>query len=98
MIKEIKENGQMMYVMSAEALDAFAESIIARVKSLIDDEKKNLSAEQVTLTMEEVMDRYDVSKSTLWRWKKEGYLVPDMLGRKSFYKLSEIEKVCKLKC
>ena len=93
-----KEIGQMMYVMSAETLDAFAESIIARVKSLIDDEKKNISSEQVTLTMDEVIDRYDVSKSTLWRWKKNGYLVPDMLGRKAFYKLSEIEKVCKHKC
>ena len=32
-----------------------------------------------------------VDKSTLWRWAKQGYLVPVKWGSKSRYKLSDIK-------
>jgi predicted site-specific integrase-resolvase len=33
----------------------------------------------------------DVDRSTLYRWKKRGYLVPIQIGGKVRYKRSEIE-------
>ncbi|MDR0769367.1 MAG: helix-turn-helix domain-containing protein [Dysgonamonadaceae bacterium] len=34
-----------------------------------------------------------VDKSTLWRWKKQGYLVPVEIGGKRRYKMSDIKKI-----
>lgn len=47
------------------------------------------------LTPDETADHLGVSKNTLWRWMKSGYLCPVKIGRKSVYKLSEIEKLKK---
>jgi hypothetical protein len=35
----------------------------------------------------------DVDKSTLWRWRKLGYLVPIEVGGKRRYKMSDIKKL-----
>jgi hypothetical protein len=35
----------------------------------------------------------DVSKATLWRWAKQGYLVPISIGGKRRYKMSQIQKL-----
>ena len=34
-----------------------------------------------------------VDKSTLWRWAKQGYLVPIEIGRKRRYRMSDIRKI-----
>ncbi|MDU7622294.1 MAG: helix-turn-helix domain-containing protein [Bacteroides stercoris] len=41
-------------------------------------------------TPNETAKMLDVDKSTLWRWAKQGYLVPVKWGNKSRYKLSDI--------
>lgn len=41
-------------------------------------------------TANETAKMLDVDKSTLWRWAKQGYLVPVKWGNKSRYKLSDI--------
>jgi len=35
----------------------------------------------------------DVDKSTLWRWRKQGYLVPIEIGGKRRYKMSDIKRI-----
>lgn len=35
----------------------------------------------------------DVDKSTLWRWRKSGYLVPIEIGGKRRYKMSDVKKI-----
>ena len=45
------------------------------------------------LTTIEVCRLLDVTKPTLWRWQKLNYLVPIKVGRKNFYKSSDIEKL-----
>jgi transcriptional regulator with PAS, ATPase and Fis domain len=35
----------------------------------------------------------DVDKSTLWRWRKQGVLVPIEIGGKRRYKMSDIKKI-----
>ena len=32
-----------------------------------------------------------VSDATLWRWEKDGYLIPERFGRKIMYRKSEIQ-------
>lgn len=40
----------------------------------------------------------DVDKSTLWRWAKQGYLVPIEVGGKRRYKMSDIKQILEGKC
>lgn len=37
----------------------------------------------------------DVDKSTLWRWRKNGYLMPIEIGGKRRYRMSDINKILK---
>ncbi len=59
------------------------------------NESKQASVEQqeeeVYKTPDETAAMLNVDKSTLWRWAKQGYLVPVKWGRKSRYKLSDIK-------
>ena len=48
---------------------------------------------ETLLTPDEVASKYRISKVTLWRWAKDGLLKPVKMGRKSFYRQSDIEHV-----
>lgn len=45
------------------------------------------------LTVKQAEELLKVSKPTLWRWAKNGYLVPSEVGGKRYYKLSDIERI-----
>lgn len=55
--------------------------------------QKPLKVESPLLTPDEVASKYRISKVTLWRWTKDGLLKPVKMGRKSFYRQSDIERV-----
>jgi hypothetical protein len=42
---------------------------------------------------EQVAKILDVDKSTLWRWRKQGYLIPIEIGGKRRYRMSEVNKI-----
>lgn len=70
----------------------------AELKELLLDwkeesELKRNKEQQTLMTPDEVASKYRVSKVTLWRWDKEGLLKPIKMGRKSFYRQSDIERV-----
>jgi hypothetical protein len=44
------------------------------------------------LTRKETADLLKVDLSTLWKWHKDGKLIPHALGNRVYYKRSEIEK------
>ena len=44
-------------------------------------------------TPEQVSKILGVDKTTLWRWGKQGYLVPISIGGKRRYKMSEINSI-----
>lgn len=49
--------------------------------------------EDVSLSADEVAAKLKVTKVTLWRWEKSGYLVPRKIGRKPFYLRSQVESL-----
>ena len=49
--------------------------------------------ELATVSTREAAKALDVSLTTLWRWHREGYLVPVKVGKKSLYRKSDIDKL-----
>ena len=47
------------------------------------------------LTTEEVCEKLQVTKPTLWRWAKMRYLVQKKVGHKNYYLLSDIKELRK---
>lgn len=47
------------------------------------------------ITKKEVMIGFNVSHTTLWKWQKSGYLVPIKIGKRVYYKRSDIERLTK---
>ncbi len=66
---------------------------------LIDNARKDLeqkiaeSKVEEYLSIEKVMGMLDVSKVTLWRWNKLGYLCPINVGAKRWYRMSDVKKI-----
>lgn len=82
-------------VKCSDLLDAFR-SIIEESKLQSDKITKEESLETY-LTEKEVIKLLSTKHVTLWRWHKTGYLVPINIGRKIFYKKSDIDNILKNK-
>ena len=70
-------------------LEEFALSIIDKVKQAQDHEQQPESY----MTPDEVASVFDVTKNTLWRWDKIGYLKPVRCGRRLHYKRSDVTRL-----
>lgn len=76
-----------------------AGDLVKANSQLITDAKQELTEEislkeSVTyLTREMVVNKLSVDPSTLWRWKKRGYLVPINVGGQLRYKSTDIDKI-----
>lgn len=86
-IKEISSNSQIQLVLNkADLKELFLEW---KEESELNRKKET----ETLLTPDEVASKYRISKVTLWRWAKDGLLKPVKMGRKSFYRQSDIERV-----
>lgn len=86
-ITEISSNSQIQLVLNkADLKELFLEW---KEESELNRKKKT----ETLLTPDEVASKYRISKVTLWRWAKDGLLKPVKMGRKSFYRQSDIERV-----
>lgn len=80
--------GNVQVVVSAADLKEFFEDL--------QDERQAASVPQqqeTNLTLEEVLAILHTTKSTIWRWGKQGYLVPIRVGRRKYYKKSDIDRL-----
>lgn len=53
------------------------------------EEAKNAA----TLTPKQVAKMLKVGQVTLWRWNKEGYLKAVKVGRRTLYRMADVEKL-----
>ncbi len=49
--------------------------------------------EEEYITREKAMQILDVSGPTMWRWMKNGYLVPVHIGTKVRYRMSDVMRI-----
>lgn len=47
------------------------------------------------ITKKDVMIGFKISHTTLWKWEKTGYLVPVKIGKRIYYRKSDIERITK---
>lgn len=66
--------------------------LVADVKRELEE---SLSEREATkyLSREAVMEKFNISPTTLWRWAKDGYLVPINVGGLRRYKSTDIDKI-----
>jgi predicted DNA-binding transcriptional regulator AlpA len=60
---------------------------------LAGNDSKAKQEDDALLTKKKVMERLGVSSTTLWNWENDRYLLPVKIGRKIFYRLSDINKL-----
>ena len=66
--------------------------LIAEVKKELEQEIADSKAETY-ISREKTMEILDISSTTLWRWKKMGYLVPVTVGANDRYRMSYIRRI-----
>lgn len=89
MIEDIaKKTATILVTMSEEQLEAYSVSIVNKVIDVLTPKK-----EDKLLTQAETAKRLGASKPTLWRWEKQGYLIPIRIGGKVYYKESDLTKL-----
>ena len=85
-IQQIMQQGAVQLVINAADLkEAFL--------SWNEEAEATTTKHDTMLTAYEVKQKFGISSSTLWRWNTTGYLVPTKVGRKSFYRSGDVEKL-----
>ena len=77
---------------TAADLKDFAAQLISETKEQLEQQISDSKAETY-LSSEKVMQMMEISKTTLWRWKQRGYLVPVRVGGNERYRMSDIKKI-----
>lgn len=94
-IREImrsNSSSQQFFLVNAQDLkNAIDASIQQVIQELNEDVSKSNNDNLVPL--KEVAETLNVSRCTLNRWNKDGYLVPIKIGRKVFYRQNDINEI-----
>jgi hypothetical protein len=75
-----------LLLVTPDMLREFAQTLIAEASAQLRSE------EEPTYTPAEFAARHRIDKSTLWRWCREGRLKKTVIGKKVFYKDSDLSK------
>ena len=92
-IREIMRNSsssQQLFIVSSQDL---IDVIDTSVKKTIQELMGNMSMSNKRIPLEEVAKTLNVSRSTLNRWNKNGYLKNFKIGKKVFYYQSDINNI-----
>ena len=88
----LKSGGTTLMVIKAEDLKKAIFETISETRRQMEDEAV-MNTSEALLTGQQVQDKLNVSRTTLWNWRKDGYLVPIEIGGKYRYKLSDINTI-----
>jgi len=92
-IREImrsNSSSQQLFIVSAQDL---IDVIDTSVKKTIQELMGNMPMSDKLVPLKEVAETLNVSRCTLNRWNKDGYLVPIKIGRKVFYRQNDINEI-----
>ena len=89
----MEKYNQIQYVIGKDDLREILNEIIdERIDFVIKkwEEANNIEG---LLTTEKAMELLSIRKSTIWRWKQRGYLVPIRVGGNDRYRIQDIKKI-----
>lgn len=92
-IANLLKEGNVILAVSAVDLKEFGLELIAMAKDSNKHEDDN-----DLLSADECCKILNVSKNTLWRWNKTGYLQSIKIGRSPYYRKSDIDTLKKGRC
>ena len=84
--------GNCFYMITEEQLKQMITNAILEAKEQAEEERKN-AEEVAAMSRIEVAAKLCVSHATLWRWARDGYLVPKKVGRRVLYLKSDVERL-----
>lgn len=84
--------GNCFYMITEEQLKQMITNAILEAKEQVEEERKN-AEEVAAMSRNEAAARLRVSVHTLWRWARDGYLVPKRVGRRVLYLKSDVDKI-----
>lgn len=85
--REIPEGSPIQLVVGQNDLRIILKELITETL----EQFKQESMSGTLLSIDEVAQKLNVTKPTLWRWAKSNYLVPVKVGKRPMYKLVEVE-------
>jgi len=88
----LKENSGLNITINAVQLIEVIDYCVNKTRKELEQQITDANTETYP-SAEQVSKILDVNKSTLWRWQKQNYLVPVVIGGKRRYKMSDIKKI-----
>ena len=89
----LKTENNIQLVINSLDLKEFALYLIEQAKSNHGTEVSKKDTKERYMLTKEVMNLLKVTKTTLWRWKNEKYLIPVKVGCQNLYKQSDVERI-----
>lgn len=75
------------------SVDDFANLIRSEVSAVINEYQQPKKEKDSILKPDEACRQLRISRATLWRWQKNGYLLPIEIGGSIRYRQSDIDKL-----
>ena len=88
---------QIQYVIGKDDLKELLSEIVDKRIEFIIDVWNETYRDEALISADKTAEMLDVSRPTLWRWEKQGYLVAVRVGGKVRYRLSDVKKLIKPK-
>ena len=89
--KMIESGSNALFVVSGGDLKEFALALIAEAAAM----KEQGESEDIMMSADEVCETLGISSNSLWRWGRSGYLRGSKVGRKVFYRKSDVDTLLK---
>lgn len=87
-----KSEGKVQLVINAADLKELVNQWMDERDAEKEAERKSVESDQLVSSGEAGII-LGVTTATLWRWAKNGYLVPIKVGRKNVYRKSDIDRI-----
>ena len=92
--------GHVSFTFTDAGVLAFAKAMqmaVVEERSAMQSSYQNLFPEndEAMISKKDAMIGFNVSHTTLWKWQRSGYLVPVKVGKRVYYKRSDIEQLTK---
>ena len=92
LVSEIHKNpNHIILTLTETGVNAIIKAIRLALLEEMRVKESDSSDQESLITKKEVMEKLNISSTTLWIWEKRKYLVPVKIGRRIFYKRQDIE-------